>query len=135
MFDSIDEIKIMTEPDSETKLSTCILWYRYLIGARSRICLFLLLLSYRRQIDYLRQIYRPTRHSTLYNGTGPVYPHQRTGACKCHVIAAVLSRRVQKLTPAELRPFCHTKREDYNGDLVVLISLILSCQILTKTQI
>ena len=63
--------------------------------------------------DYLRQIYRHTRHSTLYNGTGPVYPHQRTGACKCHVIAAVSSLRVQKLTPAELRPFCHTKREDY----------------------
>ena len=40
MFDSIDEIKIMTEPDSETQISTCILKYRYLMG----VCLFLLLL-------------------------------------------------------------------------------------------
>ena len=52
----------------------------------------------------------------ICNGTIPVYLHQRTGACKCHVIAAVWSLRVKKLTPAELRPFCHTKREEYNED-------------------
>ena len=45
------------------------------------------------------------RHSTLYNGTFPVCPQQRTWAYKCHIIVVVLRLRVQKLTPAELRLF------------------------------
>ena len=72
-------------------------------------------------IDYLSQIYRDTLHFTLYNGTVPVYPQQRTGACKCHVIAAVLRLRLQKLTPAELQPFCHVKWEHYNYNIICCI--------------
>ena len=71
------------------------------------LCLFLLLLSlcFHTKTDYYHQIYRVTRHFTLYNGIFPVCPRQRTGACKCHVIVVVLRLRVQKLTPAELRLF------------------------------
>ena len=50
-------------------------------------------------------LYWDTRHFTLYNGTFPVCPQQRTGTCKCHVIVVVFRLRVQKLTPAELRLF------------------------------
>ena len=51
-------------------------------------------------------LYWDTRSFTLYNnGTFPVCPQQRTGACKCHIIVVVLTLRVQKLTPAELRLF------------------------------
>ena len=55
--------------------------------------------------DYHRQIYLDTTHFTLYNGTFPICPQQRTGACKCHVIVVVLRLRVQKLTPADFRLF------------------------------
>ena len=50
-------------------------------------------------------LYRDTRPFTLYNGTFPVCPQQRTGACKCHVIVVVFRLRVQKFTPAVLRLF------------------------------
>ena len=60
---------------------------------------------YKAVLAFQRQIYRDTQHFTLYNGTFPVCPQQRTGACKCHVIVVVLRLRVQKLTPVELRLF------------------------------
>ena len=119
-----DEItcKIMTEPDFETKISTSILKYQYLIGVcsppfASFFCCF------HTKTDYLHQIYRDTQHFTLYNGTVPVCLQQRTGAFKWHVTAAV----VQKLTPVELRPFCYAKGDHYkvNSCLRITFQVII----------
>ena len=96
--------KVMTEPDSETKISIFILCYRYLIG----MCCRPLLVSFgcfHTKTDYLRQIYRDTRHVTLYNGTVPVCPQQRTAAFKWHVIAAVLSLRVHEINTCRVAAF------------------------------
>ena len=96
--------KIMTEPDGETKNI-----HIYIVVSIFDRCdsppFACFICCFHTETDYHRQIYRDTRHFTLYNGTFPVCPQQRTGACKCHVIVVVFTLRVQKLTPAELRLF------------------------------
>ena len=123
MFDSIEEIKIMTESDSETKMYTVVSIFDRCVFP-SFACFFC---CFHTTTDYPRQIYRDTRHVTLYNGTVSVYPHQRTGECECQVIAAVLTLRVQKVAPADrLWSFSHTKRICDNCKTPTLRTLVKS---------
>ena len=79
-----------------------------------------------------RALYHDMRHSPCI--TVQFQFIQRTGACKCHVIAAVLRLRVQKLTPAELRPFCHAKREHCNNFSRIMLIFSLSVNMTLKQQ-
>ena len=67
------------------------------------------------------------RHFTLYNGTFPVWPQQRTGACKCHVIVVVWRQRVQKLTPAELRLFAN--QSGFTVNVIIVDQMIVSIEL------
>ena len=65
-------------------------------------------------------LYRDTRPFIFYNGTFPVYPQQRTGACKCYVIVVVRA----EINTCRVAAFCHAMRNHYIIMMINVISVI-----------